>query len=147
MFVEAENAGELMFYGAGAGGAPTASAIMGDTVAIARRLVADAPVIASGVRGSQPALRFDQIATSYWISLRVADESGVLSRIAALFAEHGVSIELLRQSVVDSADGGSALLRIVTHKSTEAALAATVAAVGKLDVVKEVTSVLRVEGN
>jgi homoserine dehydrogenase len=147
VFVEAENAGELMFYGAGAGGAPTASAVMGDTVAVARRVVSGGPLPAVAAQQPNTALSFEQITTSYAIGLRVSDESGVLAAIAAIFAANSVSIEALRQSGSDSVDGGSAMLRIVTHRSTESALAATVAAVASLDAVQEVTSVLRVEGN
>nr|WP_254456124.1 homoserine dehydrogenase [Paeniglutamicibacter quisquiliarum] len=147
VFVEAENAGELMFYGAGAGGAPTASAVMGDTVAVARRVVSGGPLPAIAAQQPVKALSFDEISTSYWIGLRVSDEPGVLAAIAAIFAANSVSIEALRQSVIEENHGGSAELRIVTHRSTESSLAAVVAAVSDLDAVQEVTSVLRVEGN
>ncbi|MCV9993929.1 homoserine dehydrogenase [Paeniglutamicibacter sp. ZC-3] len=147
VFVEAENAGELMFYGAGAGGAPTASAVMGDTVSVARRVVSGGPLPAIAAQQSVKALSFDEISTSYWIGLRVSDEPGVLAAIAAIFAENTVSIEALRQSIIEENHGGSAELRIVTHRSTESSLAAVVAAVADLDAVQEVTSVLRVEGN
>ncbi|MFL4478825.1 homoserine dehydrogenase [Paeniglutamicibacter sp. ORCA_105] len=147
VFVEAENAGELMFYGAGAGGAPTASAVMGDTVSVARRVVSGGPLPAIAAQQSVKALAFDEISTSYWIGLRVSDEPGVLAAIAAIFAENTVSIEALRQSIIEENHGGSAELRIVTHRSTESSLAAVVAAVADLDAVQEVTSVLRVEGN
>ena len=147
VFVEAENAGELMFYGRGAGGAPTASAVLGDTVAVARRVVSGGPLPAIATQQAVKVLDFSQNTTSYAVGLRVADESGVLAAIAAIFAKNGVSIETLRQSA--SADGslGVADLRIVTHKSTESALAATVATVADMDAVQEVISVLRVEGN
>lgn len=147
VFVEAENAGELMFYGRGAGGAPTASAVLGDTVAVARRVVSGGPLPAIATQQAVKVLDFSQNTTSYAVGLRVADESGVLAAIAAIFAKNGVSIETLRQSA--SADGseGVADLRIVTHKSTESALAATVATVAEMDAVQEVISVLRVEGN
>ena len=147
VFVEAENAGELMFYGAGAGGAPTASAVLGDTVAVARRVVSGGPLPAIAAQQKVQVMDFADIATSYWIGLRVTDEPGVLAAIAAIFAQHGVSIETLRQTVKPETNGGVADLRIVTHRSTESALAATVAAVSALAAVQEVTSVLRVEGN
>ena len=78
----------------------------------------------------------------------VADQPGVLAKIAQLFAEHGVSIEIMRQTIHRDADSNveSAELRIVTHRASEAALAATVEAVKGLDVINSVTSVLRVEG-
>ena len=147
VFVEAENAGELMFYGAGAGGAPTASAVLGDTVAVARRVVSGGPLPAIAAQQKVQVMDLADIATSYWIGLRVTDEPGVLAAIAAIFAQHGVSIETLRQTVKPEGNGGVADLRIVTHRSTESALAATVAAVSALAAVQEVTSVLRVEGN
>ena len=155
VFVEADNAGSLMFYGAGAGGAPTASAIMGDVVSTARRIAAGAPGAPGAATRALPILGLDAVTTSYSIGLEVADQPGVLSRVAAVFAEHGVSIETMRQTVdggpgLAAADrwsaGGRAELRFVTHPASEAALAATVADIKNLDVVESVTSVLRVEG-
>ncbi|MEN2743589.1 homoserine dehydrogenase [Sinomonas halotolerans] len=155
VFVEAENAGSLMFYGAGAGGAPTASAIMGDVVSTARRVVAGGPGRVDTATRDLPMVGPDAITTSYSIGLEVADQPGVLARVATVFAENGVSIETMRQSV-DGAEGlpadarwaaeGRAELRFVTHAASEAALAATVAEIRNLDAVRAVTSVLRVEG-
>lgn len=148
VFIEAENAGELMFYGQGAGGTPTASAVLGDLVSAARRIVLGGPAQTETTIGHVPALPIDAVNTSYYIGLDVADQPGVLARIAQLFAEHGVSIEIMRQTIHRDADSNveSAELRIVTHRATEAALAATVQAVKGLDVINSVTSVLRVEG-
>ena len=148
VFIEAENAGELMFYGQGAGGTPTASAVLGDVVSAARRIVLGGPGRIESTTGHVPALPIDAVYTSYYIGLDVADQPGVLARIAQLFAEHGVSIEIMRQTIHRDADSNveSAELRIVTHRATEAALAATVEAVKGLDVINSVTSVLRVEG-
>ncbi|MDV8146418.1 homoserine dehydrogenase [Arthrobacter sp. B10-11] len=148
VFIEAENAGELMFYGQGAGGTPTASAVLGDLVSAARRIVLGGPAQTETTIGQVPALPIDAVNTSYYIGLDVADQPGVLARIAQLFAEHGVSIEIMRQTIHRDADSNveSAELRIVTHRATEAALAATVQAVKGLDVINSVTSVLRVEG-
>ena len=148
VFVEAENAGELMFYGQGAGGTPTASAVLGDLVSAARRIVLGGPGRIESTTGHVPALPIDAATTSYYIGLDVADQPGVLAKIAQLFAEHGVSIEIMRQTIHRDADSNveSAELRIVTHRASEAALAATVKAVKGLDVINSVTSVLRVEG-
>ncbi|HEY8702852.1 MAG TPA: homoserine dehydrogenase [Arthrobacter sp.] len=148
VFIEAENAGELMFYGQGAGGTPTASAILGDLVSAARRLVLGGPGRTETTTGHVPPLGIEASTTSYYIGLDVADQPGVLARIAQLFAEHGVSIEIMRQTIhTDTASKvESAELRIVTHRASEAALAATVEAVKGLDVINSVTSVLRVEG-
>ncbi len=148
VFIEAENAGELMFYGQGAGGAPTASAVLGDLVSAARSLVLGGPGRTETTTGQVSALPIDAAVTSYYIGLDVADQPGVLARIAQLFAEHGVSIEIMRQTIHRDAESNveSAELRIVTHRASEAALAATVEAVKGLDVINSVTSVLRVEG-
>ncbi|MFD1812758.1 homoserine dehydrogenase [Rhodococcus gannanensis] len=141
--VEAENAGRLMFYGQGAGGAPTASAVMGDVVMAARNKV-------NGGRGpresSYAALAIapiGEIPTRYYVNMQVADRAGVLSAVAAEFAEHGVSISTVRQE----GEGSGARLIVVTHRATDAALSETVAALGKLDFVTAVTSVLRLEGS
>jgi homoserine dehydrogenase len=149
VFVEAENAGQLMFYGAGAGGRPTASAVMGDLVSTARRVVAGAPGRTDTATRKLPMVGVDAITTSYSIGLEVADQPGVLSRVAAVFADHGVSIEAMRQTIDGGAPGagdGRAELRFVTHPASEKALAETVADINNLDVVESVTSVLRVEG-
>ncbi|MCB5275111.1 Homoserine dehydrogenase [Arthrobacter sp. SO5] len=148
VFIEAENAGELMFYGQGAGGTPTASAVMGDLISAARSIVLGGPGRAETTTGQVSALPITAAVTSYYIGLDVADQPGVLARIAQLFAEHGVSIEIMRQTIQRDAHSRveSAELRIVTHRASEAALAATVEAVKALDVINSVTSVLRVEG-
>ncbi|WP_449374704.1 homoserine dehydrogenase [Arthrobacter psychrolactophilus] len=150
VFVEAESAGELMFYGRGAGGSPTASAVMGDVVSAARRLVLGGPGRTDSTIEVLPVLPIDAVSTRYYIHLDAADQPGVLSKISALFAENGVSIESMRQTVHrehnENEGPGSAELRIVTHRAGEAALAATVEAINGLDVINSVTSVLRVEG-
>jgi homoserine dehydrogenase len=148
VFIEAESAGELMFYGRGAGGTPTASAVLGDVVSAARRLVLGGPGRTETTTGQVPMLGIDAVTTRYYIGLQAADQPGVLSKISAIFAQHGVSIETMRQTVHPDGNGGdgSAELRFVTHRASEAALAATVEAISGLDVINSVTSVLRVEG-
>jgi homoserine dehydrogenase len=151
VFIEAENAGELMFYGQGAGGTPTASAVLGDVVSAARRMVLGGPGRTETTTGHVPPLGIDKVNTSYYIGLDVADQPGVLAKIADIFAEHGVSIETMRQRIhhPDPAVPGAtatAELRIVTHRAPEAALDATVKDIESLDVINSVTSVLRVEG-
>lgn len=150
VFVEAENAGQLMFYGAGAGGAPTASAVMGDLVTAARRSLAGAPDHTVLSATAAPALPIEDAITRYALAIDVTDAPGVLARIAQVFADQGVSIEAMRQTGYPSAGSdaaASASLRIITHAGTQRALDATVAAVTELDVVTGITSVLRVEGN
>jgi len=142
VFVEAESAGRLMFYGAGAGGAPTASAVLGDIVAVARNRLA-------GTRGPDAttyaglAVRpMGETYTSYHVALDVADRPGVLARIAQAFARHEVSIQAVRQD----GHGDDAQLVIVTYRARDAALAATVQDLREMPVVRAVASVMRVEG-
>jgi homoserine dehydrogenase len=142
VFVEAEAAGQLMFYGRGAGGAPTASAVLGDLVAVARNRL-------SGARGAGESAYADlrvrsigETATRYHISLDVADRPGVLAAVAQAFADHGVSISTVRQE----GRGDDATLVLVTHVAPDAALSGTVDDLHRLDVVRRVTSVMRVEG-
>jgi homoserine dehydrogenase len=121
---------------------------LGDLVSAARRLVLGGPGRTETTTGHVPALSIDASTTSYYIGLDVADQAGVLARIAHIFAENGVSIEIMRQTIHRDAASNveSAELKIVTHRASEAALAATVEAIKGLDVINSVTSVLRVEG-
>ena len=151
VFLEAEAAGSLMFYGAGAGGIQTASAVLGDVVSAARRHVIGGPGVAESTHANLPILPISSVVTRYQITLEVADQPGVLAKIATLFSEHGVSVEAVEQSVrADprgaAASDATATLVIGTHLATEGALADTVAALGASDAVIEVASVLRVEG-
>ena len=148
VFVEAEAAGQLMFYGQGAGGAPTASAVLGDLVAVARNRVAGGRGAWETADANLPVLPIGAVATRYHVSLDVADRSGVLATIAGEFATHGVSIAAVRQTAGGDGSGarsGGARLVVVTHAAPESALAATVAQLARLDVVRAVGSVLRVE--
>jgi homoserine dehydrogenase len=148
VFIEAEAAGDLMFYGAGAGGLQTASAVLGDLVSAARRHVIGGPGVAESNHAKLPVLPISSITTRYQITLQVADRPGVLAAIASLFSEHGVSVEALTQSAGLGAidPDATATLVIGTHEASEHALAATVAALKSSDVVRTVVSVLRVEG-
>jgi homoserine dehydrogenase len=142
VFVEARSAGRLMFYGAGAGGTPTASAVLGDVVAVARNRIA-------GTRGPElstyaelPVLPMGDTLTRYHVSLDVADRPGVLAPVAEAFARHGVSIQAVQQT----SRGEDALLIIVTHEARDADLDATISELKALPVVRAVASVMRVEG-
>lgn len=148
VFIEAEAAGDLMFYGAGAGGQETASAVLGDLVTAARRHVIGGPGIAESRHASLPILPMSSITTRYQITLAVLDQPGVLAEIAELFREHGVSVETLVQSVGSSREDAAptATLVIGTHEASESSLAATVASLAASPVVESVVSVLRVEG-
>ncbi|MFH9351855.1 homoserine dehydrogenase [Kitasatospora sp. NPDC017646] len=142
VFVEAEAAGRLMFYGPGAGGSPTASAVLGDLVAVCRNKLAGATGPGDSVYTRLPAKPMDEVVTRYHVSLDVDDRAGVLAQVASVFAEHGVSIDTVRQQGRD----GDASLVVVTHRATDAALSATVDKLRALDSVRDVASIMRVEG-
>jgi homoserine dehydrogenase len=146
VFIEAEAAGDLMFYGAGAGGKETASAVLGDLVSAARRHVIGGPGVAESTHANLPVLDISHVTTRYQITLHVVDEPGVLASIAGLFSEHGVSVETLTQSASSADSLATATLVIGTHEATEAALAATVSTLQTNERVRAVVSVLRVEG-
>jgi homoserine dehydrogenase len=151
VFIEAAAAGDLMFYGAGAGGLETASAVLGDVVTAARRHVIGGPGIGQSTGANLPVLPMSSVTTRYQITLAVADRPGVLAEIATLFSRHGVSVETVEQNVGSAQDGHeasstTATLVIGTHEASESSLAATVASLAATDVVMSVVSVLRVEG-
>jgi len=143
IFVESMSAGRLMFYGPGAGGSPTASAVLGDLVTIARNRLRGAVGPGESSYAARPVSKIGSVQTRYYVSLEVADVVGVLATIADVFSEHGVSIETVRQN----GRGAAAQLVLVTHHAHDAALSATVQALRGMDVVRKVTSVMRVEGD
>ncbi len=142
-FVEADAAGELMFYGRGAGGAPTASAVLGDLVTVARHRLQGARGSAESSYASLDVAPMGETVTRLHVSLDVDDRPGVLATIAGVFAKHDVSIETVRQRIHGESD---AELVVVTHAARDAALSATVADLRGLDIVRDVLSVMRVEG-
>ncbi|RFU83228.1 homoserine dehydrogenase [Streptomyces triticagri] len=159
VFVEAEAAGRLMFYGPGAGGAPTASAVLGDLVAVCRNTLAGATGPGESAYTRLPVSPMGEVVTRYHISLDVADKPGVLAQVANVFADHGVSIDTVRQQGRDQGgvaasveggggrrEGGEASLVVVTHRASDAALTGTVEALRRLDTVRGVASIMRVEG-
>ena len=130
VFVEAAAAGQLMFYG------------RGDLVAVARNAL-------SGARGAGESSYADlrvqpmgEVVTRYHVSLDVADKAGVLAAVANTFSAHDVSIRTVRQE----GHGDDASLVVVTHTARDAALQAVVEELRGLDVVRDVASVMRVEG-
>ena len=142
VFVESEAAGQLMFYGPGAGGAPTASAVLGDVVSVARNRARDVFGPGETSHAEVELLPIGRARTRYHVAIAVEDRTGVLAGIAQEFAHFGVSIQNLRQE----GHGSDAQLVIVTHEAEDAALAATIDALRGLEVVREVSSVMRVEG-
>src|SRR4051794_12367454 len=142
VFVEAEAAGQLMFYGRGAGGTPTASAVLGDIVAAARNRLTGTRAPSESAYAHLPIRPIGEAETRYHISLDVAERPGVLATVAGVFAKHDVSIATVRQS----GRSEDAQLIIVTHGAPDANLAATVEDLRSLDIVRSIASVLRVEG-
>ncbi len=142
VFVESEAAGQLMFYGPGAGGSPTASAVLGDLVTVARNHRQGTRGVGESAYADRAVLPMGETLTRYHVAIDVADRAGVLAAVAQAFAEHGVSIQTVRQE----GRGDDAQLVVVSHEATDAALAATVERLRGMDIVREVTSVMRVEG-
>ena len=142
VFVESDAAGQLMFYGPGAGGSPTASAVLGDLVTVARNRRSDVRGAGESTYAQCEVLPMGDTLTRYHVALDVDDRAGVLATVAHTFAEHGVSIQTVRQE----GRGDDAQLVVVSHRATDAALAATVEDLRAMDFVHDVTSVMRVEG-
>src|SRR5689334_13004853 len=143
VFVESDAAGQLMFYGPGAGGAPTASAVLGDLVTVARNRRSDVRGAGESVYAQCEVLPMGDTLTRYHVALDVDDRAGVLAAVAHAFAEHGVSIQTVRQE----GHGDDAQLVVVSHQATDAALSATVEDLRSMDFVHDVSSVMRVEGD
>jgi homoserine dehydrogenase len=142
VFIEAEAAGQMMFYGRGAGGAPTASAVLGDLVAAARNRVTGSVGPGESTYSNLRVLPIGEALTRYYVNLDVADKPGVLASIASAFADNGVSIQVVRQD----GHGDEAGLIVRTHRATDDALRRTVDRLRELDTVKRVVGVMRVEG-
>jgi homoserine dehydrogenase len=160
VFVQAEAAGDLMFYGAGAGGVQTASAVLGDVVSAARRHIAGGVGVAESTRANLPIVTIGRVTTRYQITLEVDDQPGVLATIAGILSDGRVSIATVEQTVIDPAETGRpadpaasasqtpmARLVIGTHEAREQDLSDTVARLAESGVVERVVSVLRVEGD
>jgi homoserine dehydrogenase len=142
VFVEGEEVGELMFLGRGAGGSPTATAVVADIVEVARNIVAGGRTPSAAMDRDLPLRPADQVRTRYYLRLSVADEPGALAAIAGSFARSNVSIASVRQE----GRGDEATLVLITHAGTEGQHRATIDEIEALDVVKGVRSRIRVEG-
>lgn len=142
VFVEAESAGRLMFYGNGAGGGPTASAVLGDVVAVARNIVHGGRGPGESTYAELPIADFGDVSTRYHVDMQVDDRTGVLAEVASVFAEQGVSLKTVRQE--ELRDG--ARLVVITHSAREADLENTVDKLKQLDAVMAINSVIRMEG-
>ena len=141
VFVEGINVGELMFYGQGAGGPPTGTAVVGDIVDIARNLTTASLGVGCTCYHSNARIRhMDETSSQYYILLEVDDRPGVLARVAQTFADHGVSI----RSMWQEGFADEARLVMVTHRALERNFQALLGALRGLDVVEEVASSMRV---
>ena len=141
VYVEAEAAGELMFYGRGAGSLPTGSAVVGDVIDVSRNLLQTARGPYESQHRAKPIRPIEELTTQYYVLLDVADRSGVLADVAHTFGDHDVSIAQVWQE----GTGGSAQLVLITHRAVESDLRATVDALAAMPDVRSVASVLRVE--
>ncbi|MFX4273021.1 homoserine dehydrogenase [Propionibacteriaceae bacterium Y1685] len=146
VYVESRSAGQLMFYGPGAGGAPTASAVLGDLVTVARNRVRGAAGPGESSYAERAVAPIGEVVTRYHVSLEVTDAVGVLETVARCFAENGVSLQTVRQMPLPDGATEDAQLVLVTHAAQDSALSATVAALRELPEVAQVISVMRVEG-
>ncbi len=142
VFIEGEMVGQLMLLGRGAGGVPTASAVLGDLIDAAKNLHAGARGATIGTLTRKRICPIDETASQFYVALDVVDQPGVLAKIAGVFGRHDVSIQSMQQK----GQGEGARLIFVTHLAREAALSATIHEVRDLDVVGRVGSVLRVVG-
>jgi len=142
VYVESEAAGQLMFYGRGAGGAPTASAILGDLVAVTRHAAYSTVGYGESDYADLDIAPIGEVKSQFFVRIHVADKSGVLAAIASTFASENISIQTVRQSGL----GEDAELIVVTHAATEDSLDACVESLKKLEIVRQVESVIRVEG-
>ncbi|RLK47592.1 homoserine dehydrogenase [Microbacterium telephonicum] len=147
VFVQAEAAGNLMFYGAGAGGVQTASAVLGDLVSVARRRIAGGVGVGESTRANLPILPIGRARTRYQITLEVDDRSGVLATVAGTLADGHVSIATVEQTIIPNGEQARARLVIGTHIALEQDLEDTVDALAASGVVERVVSVLRMEGD
>jgi homoserine dehydrogenase len=142
VFVESEAAGQLMFYGPGAGGAPTASAVLGDLVTVGRNRLAGNRGVGESAYADRAVLAMGETRTRYHVAIDVEDRAGVLAAVATAFADHGVSIQTVRQE----GRGEDAQLVVVSHHATDAQLSATVDSLREMEIVRDISSVMRVEG-
>ncbi len=147
VFVESRHAGQLMFMGPGAGGSPTASAVLGDVVTAARNRVRGASGPGESSYSARPITPRGQVPSRFYLSLSVEDEPGVLARIAAAFARYQVSIQAVRQeSELDRPHGQGAKLAILTHAARVSDMRAALEDLQALPDVRGDVTLMRVEG-
>jgi homoserine dehydrogenase len=143
VFIEGDAVGELMLSGRGAGGGPTASAVLGDLVDAVKNLVSGGKGATIGELVDRPIRPIDEVESQFYVLMEVADRPGVLAAIAGAFGEHSVSIKSMEQRGIST----DARLVFITHKAREADLRATLDALRDVEAVHRVGSVLRVVGD
>ncbi|MGZ0219924.1 MAG: ACT domain-containing protein, partial [Acidimicrobiales bacterium] len=142
VFIEGASVGDLMFYGRGAGGEPTASAVLGDVIDAAINKVAGTAATIGNLQRAK-IRSIDALSSAYYINLQVSDQPGVLAQVASVFGDHGVSIRSMEQRGLND----EAEIIFITHVSNEASVQTTLNALRGLDVVNAVCSVIRVVGD
>jgi homoserine dehydrogenase len=146
VFVQGAAVGDLMFYGRGAGGNPTASAVLGDVVDAAANLIKGTHA-SSGMFNKADLRPVDELVSPFYVNLEVSDEPGVLAAVAGVFGSHQVSIHSMEQEVLEQQpDRGAARLIFITHAAREADVRATLHELNALNSVTSIGSVLRVIG-
>jgi homoserine dehydrogenase len=143
LFIEGDAVGELMLYGRGAGGGPSASAVLGDLIDAAKNFASGGKGATIGALSRRRVRPIDEVESQFYLLMEVADRPGVLAKIADEFGRHGVSIKSMQQRGI----GTDARLIFATHRAREADLRATVHALQDVDVVHRVGSVVRVLGD
>jgi homoserine dehydrogenase len=142
VFVEGDKVGQLMFYGRGAGGDPTATSVVGDLVWLSRHVANGGRSVGCTCGLERRSRPMDDTHGQYYLNLRVEDRPGVLAEIAERFGDHGVSIERVWQEGF----GEDATLVFITHRAREGAFQSTLTELRGLSCVRSVASLLRVEG-
>jgi len=143
VFVAGDAVGNLMFYGQGAGSLPTASAVLGDVVSVARGLLSGERPPPASATPPKPLRPFEAVSVQSYVLLDVADEPGVLAAVASAFGAHDVSI----RSVWQEGRGDTAQLLLITHAAREGDVRATLTDLRRLRTVRDIATVLRVEGS
>ena len=147
VYVVGDAVGETMFYGAGAGSFPTASAVVGDILTLSEQIsrgVAPLPESEPFSR-NKPIRSMDELETKYYIRLRVADRVGALAEAVNVFAKHDISISLINQLEDGNSDSDACSVIFLTHKALEKNVQDAAAALAASDCVSEVANVLRIE--
>ncbi len=143
VFIEGPALGQLLFTGPGAGGDPTATAVLGDVIDAARELLAGTQVVPRIRFGDGAVLDFEAVPTQWYIRMEVADSAGVLAKVAGAFGEAGVSIKQVWQE----GRGDGATLILITHEAPESAQRLAVVTASGVDAVKQVAATIRVVGS